>query len=192
MEIANELGKVDEGHVQGLNKKSLKKEIIDWVKFSIILAIAYIIISNTAGLTLVSGFSMEPTLRDKSLLFVNKLSVHISEPEYGDVVVVQQKGYDIIKRVVGISGDTVKIEKGIVYVNGTPLPEVYTLGKANDMKEITVGEDKVFIMGDNRTPGESLDSRDPSIGPVSVKKIKGYAEVSLFPMYRIMKPLQLK
>lgn len=49
----------------------------------------------------------------------------------------------------------------------------------------------MFVLGDNRTPGESLDSRSSEIGPVVISNIKGYANVSISPFYKIMKPLKL-
>jgi signal peptidase I len=163
----------------------------EWIKFLAGLIGIYLFVSNSIGITRVSGHSMDPTLRDGSFLFVNKLSALISKPDFGDVVIVQESGYQIVKRVIGIPGDTVAIQEGVLLVNNVPIPEVYALGTSNDMAPVTVGEGKMFIIGDNRTPGESLDSRDPSMGPISDELIEGYAVVSIFPFYKIMKPLEL-
>ncbi|RXJ02785.1 signal peptidase I [Anaerobacillus alkaliphilus] len=172
-------------------KRDNKKEIIGWVKFIFFLMLAVFAIKTTIGFTLIVGDSMQPSLKDGSFLLVNKLSATIGEPNYGDVVVLEEGGYDVIKRVIGVPGDTVSISDGIVYVNEIPLPELHTIGDANDMAAVTVGLGHIFVMGDNRTPGESLDSRDPNMGPVPITNIKGYASVSLFPFYKIAKPLQL-
>ena len=169
----------------------IRSEITGWIKFLSLLVLAYFIIGNTVGLTVVSGNSMNSTISSGSLLLINKMSTYFSKPNFGDVVIVHESGYDIIKRVIGVSGDKVAIKNGIVYVNESPLPEIYTLGKAHDMPEVKVEIGKVFIMGDNRTPGESLDSRDPTIGQVSAKRIKGYALFSIKPAYRIMKPIKI-
>lgn len=134
---------------------------------------------------------MNPTIQDNSLLLMNKFSTKFGKPNHGDVIVVhEEKGFDIIKRIIGLPGDTVCIKDGIVYVNEIPLPEIYTYGKSNDILPVKVEENKLFIMGDNRTPGESLDSRDPNIGTVPISSIKGYAVVSVSPFYKIMKPLK--
>lgn len=173
-------------------KVSEKSSIKEWTKFILKLLIVYIIVNNSIGLTKVSGVSMSPTLRDGSLLIVNKLSTHISKPKHGDVIVInlQDKGYSIIKRVIGLPGDTVVIKDGVVYVNNSPLPEIYTDGKSDDMKEVKVEENKIFFLGDNRTPGESLDSRDEDMGTLPMSSIDGYAVVSILPAYKIMKPLK--
>jgi signal peptidase I len=171
-------------------KVSIKKNIIDWAKFLVQLIVIYLIINNTIGLTKVYGLSMSPTLKDGSILMENKLSTHIGKPKYGDVVVLHQesKGLNIIKRVIGLPGDTISIKNSIVSVNGKPLNETYIQGKSNDMAEVKVADNCVFVIGDNRTPGESLDSRDPDTGAISIKAIKGYAMFSVFPFYNIAKP----
>lgn len=176
--------------VSSEQKISVKKNIVEWTKFIVQLIIIYVVITNTIGFTRVIGYSMSPTLKTNSIVFVNKLSTHLGKPEYGDVVVVimEGKGYGIIKRVIGLPGDTIAIKNGTVYVNNKATDEKYTAGTANDMKEVKVEENKVFVMGDNRTPGESLDSRDPDMGTLPTASIKGYAEFSVFPIYKISKP----
>lgn len=114
---------------------------------------------------------MNPTLHDKGFMVVNKL---FFKPERGDIVIVKDPhGFDIVKRIIGMPNDKITIQNGIVYVNNKALKETYTKGKPMDMQEVTVNNHSYFIMGDNRTPGESLDSRDPSIGPVDSQQIEG-------------------
>ncbi|MFD2442805.1 signal peptidase I [Bacillus sp. CGMCC 1.16607] len=168
-----------------------KNSVKEWIKFVITLVVIYLVVTNCIGITRVSGHSMDPTLKDGSFLFVNKLSTFISKPSYGDVVIVEEGGYQIVKRVIGIPGDVVAIQKGVLYVNNMAIPEVYALGTPNDMEPVVVEKGYMFIMGDNRTPGESLDSRDPNIGPQPDSLVKGYAKFSIFPFYKIMKPLEL-
>jgi signal peptidase I len=172
-------------------KTKPKKEIIGWIKFFIGLFIFCFLINNAIGLTIVSGHSMDASLKDGSILFINKLTSHVGKPNYGDVVVIKMDDIEIIKRVIALPGDTVSIQSGTVYVNGSPLPEIYTLGESNDIEQISIGGGHVFVLGDNRTPGESLDSRNADIGPVLISNIKGYANVSILPFYKIMKPLKL-
>jgi signal peptidase I len=170
-----------------------KSAFWEWVRFIIFIAIAYFVLTHTIGLTKVSGNSMNPSLSDGSIVLVNKLSNYVGNPKYGDVVIIHDAGigYDIIKRVIAVGGDTVSITNGTVYVNRVPLPELYTTGQANDMKETFVEANKIFVVGDNRTPGESLDSREARIGTIPVQEISGYAIVSLAPFYKIAKPLKL-
>ncbi|QOS98801.1 signal peptidase I [Brevibacterium sp. JNUCC-42] len=174
-------------------KKSFQAELFSWLRFFVILAVGYFLMINSIGLTKVIGHSMDPTMKDGSIVLLNKIPTHFSAPAFGDVVVIHEeaKGYEIIKRIIGLPGDTVKIEKGIVYVNDSPLPELYTQGISNDMDPLTVSNDHMFILGDNRTLGESMDSRDPSVGQLPIKDIKGYVSLSLFPFYRVAKPLEI-
>lgn len=164
-----------------------KNGFLEWVKFLAGIAVVYLVVSNSIGLTKVIGHSMDPTLKDGSFLFVNKLSTFISSPSYGDVVIVKEEDRNIVKRVIGMAGDKVAIQEGVVYVNDEPLDENYVLGTSNDMEAVTVEKGKVFIIGDNRTPGESLDSRDPNMGTISEELVEGYAVVSLYPFYTIKK-----
>ena len=61
--------------------------------------------------------------------------------------------------MIGLPNDHVRIKDGIVYINQQVLDEPYIIGQSMDIDEVVVGTDSYFIMGDNRTPGESLDSR---------------------------------
>ncbi|UJF32987.1 signal peptidase I [Paenibacillus hexagrammi] len=151
------------------------------------------LINNMIGLTRVSGNSMNPTLQNSSIVLLNKIPLFYSQPVYGDVVVIKDSrlDYSIVKRVIAVEGDRIAIRDGVVFVNDNPLPELYTFGKSQDMEEQTIKNNYIFVAGDNRTPGASLDSRDPQIGQIHISAVRGYAAVSLFPMYRIAKPLKL-
>ncbi|GGA33225.1 signal peptidase I [Paenibacillus physcomitrellae] len=173
-------------------RTSKKSEVWGWVRFIIYLGIAYFLITHIIGLSRVSGHSMQPSLNNSDILLINRLSVYTGSPHYGDVVVVKSHklSYELIKRVIGVEGDRVAIQDGVVYKNGQPLPELYTAGVPDDMPEVLVGENEVFVMGDNRTPGESLDSRSSELGLIEKKEIKGYALMKLIPWSAIAKPLK--
>lgn len=170
-----------------------KSEVWGWIRFFIYLAIAYLLIMNTIGLTKVSGNSMLPTLHNKNIVLVNKLSAHFGSPKYGDVVVIHSPklAYDIVKRVIAVEGDVVAIFGGVVYVNGIELTELYSYGTSDDMAEIQVGSGELFVLGDNRTPGESLDSRSTELGLVHKDELKGYLLLKIVPWGGIAKPLDL-
>ncbi|MBT2678655.1 signal peptidase I [Bacillus sp. ISL-35] len=175
------------------NKTKIKKKFLGLVQYVIFLIVFYIIFSFGIGIVQVSGYSMEPSLKDGSYLLTNKLASHITKASYGDVVVVKEnhQQFYIVKRVIGVPGDTISISGGKVYVNNLAIPELYAMGIPNDMDPIIVPEDHIFVMGDNRTPGESLDSRDPTVGPIPNTSVKGYPILSLFPFYKIAGPLDL-
>ncbi|KRF04455.1 hypothetical protein ASG89_21655 [Paenibacillus sp. Soil766] len=185
---------MEEGLIVHVGAKKKKSEVWGWIRFSLLMALLFLVIHNVAGITKVSGNSMNPSLQNGNILLMNKLPLFYGSPKYGDVVVIKDErlGFNIIKRVIGVQGDHVLITDGTIYVNGQPLAELYTVGESEDLNEQIVPNGYLFVVGDNRTLGESKDSRDPSLGPVHIQDVKGYAAVSLFPMHRISMPLELK
>src|SRR5215208_5751898 len=131
--------------------------------------------------------SMIPTLEIGDRVLVNKFIYRFTEPERGDIIVFQSvdnPDEDLIKRVVGIPGDTVAEKNGTLYVNGKPQEEPYTnknLPDSNPFAQTTIPEDHVFVMGDNRA--NSADSR--FFGPLPEKNIEGEAFLRFWPPNRL-------
>lgn len=135
--------------------------------------------------TVVYGQSMEPNLHDNERVIVDKVSYRIGEPSRGDIVVFPVKGepLPLIKRVIGLPGETVEIRGGRVWVNGIALNEPYASGPTfGNMSPVRVPPNSVFVMGDNRAPGGSLDSR--RLGPILLSKIVGRAQLAYWPPAR--------
>jgi signal peptidase I len=134
--------------------------------------------------TQVLGQSMEPNLHTKQRVLVEKVSYRfLHAPKRGDIVVIdldkENKADDmLIKRVIGLPGDTIEIRNGEVYIDGDRLDESWTinLGGGN-YGPTTIPPLHVFVMGDNR--GASNDSR--SFGPVHVDNLVGHAWFSYWP-----------
>lgn len=183
----------DSGNAVSPSAASGKSQFWGWVRFLAGLGIACFLIFHSIGLTRISGNSMNPSLNNGNVLLVNKWSLYTGAPEFGDVVVIRtpQLPYDIIKRVIGTNGDTVAIHDGTVRVNGHEFPELYAYGIPEDMEEVYVGAGEVFVLGDNRTPGESLDSRSPELGLIPEEDITGYGWIKLIPWGAIAGPLEL-
>lgn len=168
-----------------MNNK-LVKEIKEYT-ISIVAALFMALIFNSYVLAkaTVEGPSMQPTLQNKDILFLEKISTETSNIKRGQIVVFDSKNMDgdyYIKRVIGIAGDVVEIKNGHVYLNGNVLNEEYL--SANDITEplstqskYTVPNGCVFVLGDNRT--NSVDSR--MLGPISLKDLKGHAVIRVFP-----------
>lgn len=134
----------------------------------------------------VHGTSMWPTFDNGEKLVLSSAPY---TPRYGDVVVVNrgETQEPLIKRVIAVAGDTVEIdaETGAVYRNGKELNETYiTVPTCTEQMEgvVTVGEGEVFIMGDNRKPSQSWDSR--SFGCVREEDIVGKVCFRLYPFDR--------
>ena len=133
----------------------------------------------------VDGDSMKNTLHDGDWVAVSGIA---TEFERGDIVVVTQpweRNVPIIKRVIGVEGDTVDIDfsSGKVYINGEEIYEPYIAEQTHLQYDVefpvTVGKNEVFVMGDNRN--DSLDSRSSKIGMIDVNYILGKAVFRLYP-----------
>lgn len=169
-----------------INNKEQKKESVlwDWIK-SIIIAVVLALIIKTfiAEPTLVQGTSMNQTLENGDRVIVNKFLQKFREIERGDIIVMEyDTDHDYIKRIIGLPGETVQIIDGSTYINGQMLDETYAYGSYTDTIngfEWVLGEDQYFVMGDNRQPGGSTDSR--VFGPIMQDRIRGIANFRFYP-----------
>lgn len=129
----------------------------------------------------VKGESMVPNFLDGELLLTEKVSYRLYKPARGDVIVFQapERKVDFIKRVIGLPGETIKIENGEIYINQEKLGESYISQSTEGSLEVTVGANEYFVLGDNR--GASSDSR--SFGTIKKKTIKGKAWVVYWPIF---------
>ena len=177
-------------------KNSLAKELIIQAEL-IIIAFSVIILmfSFVVRTCRVMGPSMENTLYDQELVLTSNL---FYQPSKGDIVVFHQTGYrlnePVVKRIIGLPGDTVKIEYFDDFMRVTVTDEN---GNSNILEEeyakyvdtpiynnsITYVEDgTLFVMGDNRN--HSADSRDSYIGLVDQRRILGKVILRVFPISR--------
>ena len=153
-----------------------------------LIAGVILVFSFLFRVVVVSGPSMNSTLIDGDWLLLLG-NVLYGEPQKGDIIVASKDSFDngapIIKRVIATEGEIVYIDfdSGIVYVNGIPLDEPYTLTPTN-LREgmsfpLTVDEGCIFVMGDNRNV--SKDSRSTDIGQVDCREVLGKALFLFFP-----------
>jgi len=148
-------------------------------------AVSVLIITFLYQPVRVEGTSMLPRLEDHDRLFINKFVYEIASIHRGDVVVFHyprdpEKSY--IKRVIAVSGDRLRIDRGRVWLNGEPLSEDYVPDAFRDtrsMAEMLVPEDTYFMMGDHRSI--SSDSRE--FGPVDRSLIYGKAVFVYWPAH---------
>ena len=128
----------------------------------------------------VNGTSMYPTLQDKEFMILNKISLKQGINRF-DIVVVQENNKYIIKRVIGLPGESVMYKDNKLYINGKTVEDNYSKTTTNDFDNVVLGENEYFVMGDNRAV--SSDSR--IIGPVNIKNIKGKTNLIIFPFNKI-------
>lgn len=178
-----------------MNKQSIKMKdrsdlsgatisAFDWVSAAVIaLVVVSLLFSLFFRVVRVDGDSMCDTLVDGEKLLLTAI---ISQPNYGDIVVITQDNDEpLIKRVIGLEGDKIFIDNtsGVVYRNGQPLDEPYVRGgfttNYNQQGAVTVPEGCVYVLGDNRPV--SRDSRSPSVGCPSLKNVVGVVTFRLTP-----------
>jgi len=169
-------------------KDNVIKEIISWIKLIITaFVIAFVLKTFVFQIAYVKGPSMKPTLHEGEVLIVSKLSYRIGDPKRGDIVVLNDnlEHKDLIKRVIGLPGETINIQDGLVYIDGNILVENYINAPTyeNEFEESMVPDGKYFVLGDNRP--ESRDSRSSSLGFVDRKSIMGKAIFRLWPLNKI-------
>ncbi len=170
-----------------------KDNIIKFLKdiFPYVLIIILVVLIRTFIVTpaQVDGSSMKPTLNDNNLVILNKLDYRLNDIKRFDVVVVDIKTEKIIKRVIGLPGDTVSYKNKTLYINGKKVEENFT--HTNDTRDFKLGDigyqkipgDKYFVVGDNRN--NSMDSR--IIGLVDKDQILGSVSFRFFPFNKIGK-----
>ncbi|MGL5507118.1 MAG: signal peptidase I [Paraclostridium sp.] len=175
-------------------KDKIKKEVIEWIKIIVTSLAIALVITHFIRPTLVQGSSMYPTLEEKDYLIINRVAYNKKLPEKEDIIVFKTellqdngKKKDLVKRVIGLPGDHIKISDNSVYLNGELLNEEYL--SSNVVTEgnidITIPDDYIFVMGDNRQ--HSMDSRDPDVGLVKIDDIMGKVVIRLLPFNKIGK-----
>lgn len=171
----------------------MSEDLKEWIKDIGVALVVGLLLIQFIKPTIVKEHSMEPTLQENNYIFLSRQAYTLfGEPERGDIVVfhtdlrtVDGKEKSLVKRIIGLPGETVSITGGVVYINGEPLEEDYTLdGYTNtELEEVIVPEGELFCMGDNRQ--NSIDSRDGSVGCVPIDQIIGKAVLRLYPFNEI-------
>ncbi|MCX7748562.1 MAG: signal peptidase I [Clostridia bacterium] len=182
-------------------KNPVIREVLDWTLHIVIaVVIGLLMVKFVIQITIVNGQSMEHTLINNDILLIEKISPKLDNFKYGDIVTIDVKDVEgassekspIIKRVIGVEGDKIEIKEGKVYVNGELKIQDYTKNEPSgegtqvirsEYASLTVQKGYIYVLGDNRTRGGSLDSR--SIGPLETKRVLGKVLVRLFPFSRI-------
>ena len=180
------------------NEKSLytrAAEYIYSVLSYLLLFMTVIFVAFTFFFRLVSvdGGSMLPTLGTGDKIIISNF---LYTPDYGDIIAVNKESAEessMIKRVIGLPGDTVSInfETHIITVNGKvifenyevkdPISEAYDMNYPSDT--VTVPEDSVFVLGDNRN--NSVDSRHNEVGFIALDEINGKALFKIYPIGKL-------
>ncbi|KPN95015.1 signal peptidase I [Lysinibacillus sp. ZYM-1] len=179
-------------------EKSTIKELLDWVKSTVITCVFVIaMMTFIVSPTRVGGASMMPTYEDGDFVLVNIIGKKISGIERFDVIVFKPPNDGIyIKRVIGLPGDHIAYENDTLYINDEALEEPYldlhkkqlldtdTLTQDFTLQSLTdhstIPEGYLFVLGDNRR--NSIDSRYSSVGLVPMEKVIGKTSIRFYPL----------
>lgn len=200
-------GAVPHAPREAISRQTIVREVIETALLAILVFLA---VRASVQHYRVEGHSMDPTLEDGEFLLVNSLLYskvdiqaiakwvpfwdpgepaerHVFHgPQRGDIVILHHpvtgQERDLVKRVIGVPGDILRIRQGVVYINGRELIEPYVKEPwRGDLPEVRIPAGSYFVMGDNRN--NSLDSR--VFGPVREELIVGKAMASWWPTNKI-------
>lgn len=160
--------------------KQIKKWLKENLLFTILLLIIIIIRIFFYSPIRVNGSSMYPTLQDKEFMILNKIGLQKGINRF-DIVVVESNGKYIIKRVIGLPGESVMYSDNKLYINGKVIEDNYSKSETENFENVILKDNEYFVMGDNREI--SKDSR--VIGPVNIKNIKGKTNLVIFPFSKL-------
>lgn len=169
--------------------------VFDSIEVIIIGLTIFIVVYLFVGQLLeVTGESMYPTFLDKEQILAEKISLQFKPPERGEIVIFkhpEEQNKLLIKRIIGLPGETILVSEGMIYINGIPLDEPYlvdnviTVGNKSiqDGVEYKIPNYTYVLMGDNRE--KSSDSR--VLGAVKEDLIIARAMYVYFPLQNARK-----
>ncbi len=160
-------------------KEETKKEIFIYAAIILVIILIRTFIVTPVR---VNGTSMYSTLKHGEIMLLDKINYTFNNIKRFDIVVVDTSDNKIIKRVIGLPGETLKYENNILYINGKEVKEPFLNEKTADFDIRELGYDKIpsdcyFVLGDNRDNSE--DSR--YIGCIPKDEIKGKTSLVIFP-----------
>ncbi len=168
---------------------SIRELIKDSLKLVLIVFVILFLMIYVVSVTQVVGSSMNPTLSDGEVLILNKFNYRIFDVERGDIISLDYADTKyLIKRVIGLPGETVEIKNNQLYINNNLYEEEYLKDNVeypdfslNELGYSTIPENMYLVLGDNRE--NSVDSRE--IGLISKKNINGKIALRIWPINKI-------
>jgi signal peptidase I len=168
------------GESQTTSGTRFRRFLGEVIQTILIAGLLFIAVNLLTARIRVEGISMEPNLHEGQFVIVNRLAYRWETPERGDIVVFRfplNPDRRFIKRVIGLPGDSISIQSGMVFVNEKQLTEPYLAVTPRYNGEWTIGQNEVFVLGDNRN--NSSDSQN--WGALPLENIIGKAFLIYWP-----------
>lgn len=162
-----------------MDLRDITEFLRDSFKYILVIISVVFIFLYVVSFQQVVGPSMQTTLQEGNIVVISKLSYKFSNIKRGDILVFEYDGMkNLIKRVIGLPGETIEYKDNILYIDGKPYKEPYLDDViTNDYTSGVIEENHYILLGDNRE--NSMDSRD--IGAVDKKDIIGKVIFRAFP-----------
>ena len=155
----------------------LLKELLPYI---IIIIVVIIIRTFIFTPVVVNGPSMMNTLHNGDVMILDKIGMKIGGIKRFDIVVIQTGKTKIIKRVIGMPGETISYHDNKLYINGKEVSDNYSNEITYDFEEVKIPDGEYYVLGDNRT--DSVDSR--ILGTITKNEILGHATFIIYPFNR--------
>ena len=158
--------------------KKIVKEVLPYI---IILIVVMIVKTYIFTPVMVNGSSMDDTLKNKDIMILDKIGMKLNGIKRFDIVVIKTDKNKLIKRVIGLPGETIEYKDNKLYINDKEVKDNFGSTKTSDISKREIPDNMYFVLGDNRM--DSLDSEE--LGPFLEKDIIGHATFIIYPFNRI-------
>lgn len=155
----------------------LLKELLPYI---IIIIVVIIIRTFIFTPVVVNGPSMMDTLHNGDVMILDKIGMKLGGIKRFDIIVIQTGKTKIIKRVIGLSGETISYQNNKLYINGKEVSDNHSNEITYDFEEVKIPDGEYYVLGDNRT--DSVDSR--ILGTIPKNEILGHATFIIYPFNR--------
>lgn len=165
-------------------EKEIKKEhtfkdsLKELIPYAILIIIVVLIRTFLVTPIKVNGTSMVNTLQHGDTMILNKIGMKINGIKRFDIVVIKTSDSYLIKRVIGLPGETIEYKDGKLYINDKEYKDPYYKNNTLDFEKTKIPKNYYFVMGDNR--GNSIDSR--ILGSIKEEDILGTTKLIIFPI----------
>ena len=162
-------------------KHTFKDSIKELIPYAVIIIVVVLIRTFIVTPIKVNGTSMMTTLSHGDTMILNKIGMKLSDLKRFQIVIIDTHDSYLIKRIIGLPGETIEYKEGKLYINDEVIDDPYYKNNTLDFDKVDIPKDHYFVMGDNRS--DSIDSR--IIGNINKKDILGTTKLIIFPISNI-------